>query len=759
LGQTRLSLAELEARKPPDYGPVHGGERVIVRGVVSGPAFHFLDYTLLGLQDAGWGGVLHAPKDDAKLDAYRAGDEIEAEGVVAELGGMPVVEAERITETGTQQPPAAITVPLRDLLNFPQNLRYLGRLVDTEGRIVEKGDNTGGAYMLLGPVRAQYKLFIPGASFRADLGGFEEGDTVSVTGVALQFCPRAPYDQYFELLAHNSTGIALRERGWMPPPLALAGGLTLVLLVSFFLWSRERRLRKQRERLRKMYHLAEEILGAASTAGILKRISDALPGVLGVTRIQLYVYNRATKALDAAAGEGSEPVSISLASPPGGTQAGAVACFHYHTLLAIPDISRSPFPIAGDGGDREPRSVVFVPMLAQAEVMGVLELDQDDRVREFTADEQALAQHLGNQIGVAIRLLDQRSVQEQLFRTEKLAAVGRLISGIVNELRTPIASISELAAEALRNQRTGPGGREVAAIASEAQRAAGMVARLMAFGGSDFADVRPVCISTLLRNLIEFREADWKASGIRVKDLTSGEPLFVRGSQGQLEQVFLHLLVHAEQSLAAVPEKAITIRSSVLGKRLVVEIAFTAPPESRTPEETAAALGVARSVVTGHGGEVRLIAKDGEPPCFEVELPLAKERAPAGPARDSALRLTVLVIEPDESAERQLLALLGARGCRVVPVSNADAGLELAQRLHFDVAFCSVHAPGLNWVELSERMQPRVGGFILLSDHYDAELSADFEGEGRFVLPKPLQEQELERALGLIERQVGARSA
>jgi hypothetical protein len=54
-------------------------------------------------------------------------------------------------------------------------------------------------------------------------------------------------------------------------------------------------------------------------------------------------------------------------------------------------------------------------------------------------------------------------------------------------------------------------------------------------------------------------------------------------------------------------------------------------------------------------------------------------------------------------------------------------------------------------VELSERMHSRVGGFILLSDGYDAELSADFEGDGRFVLPKPLQEKELERVLHLIE--------
>jgi len=48
-------------------------------------------------------------------------------------------------------------------------------------------------------------------------------------------------------------------------------------------------------------------------------------------------------------------------------------------------------------------------------------------------------------------------------------------------------------------------------------------------------------------------------------------------------------------------------------------------------------------------------------------------------------------------------------------------------------------------------MQMRVGGFVLLSDGYDAELSADFEGEGRFVLAKPVQEGELERILRAVE--------
>ena len=542
---------------------------------------------------------------------------------------------------------------------------------------------------------------------------------------------------------------------WLIESLMLAFGLILLLCISYFLWSRERRLRRQRERLRNTYNLGEEILSASSPETILKRVSASLTAVIGVTGVRLYVYNRGSKTLDSVATENSDPASISLTSPPGGTEAGAVACFHYRTLLVIPDIDRSPFPMAPSSGARGPKSLLFVPLLTQGEVTGVLELSRG-RAHEFTVDEQALVQHVANQIGVAFRLLDQRSVQEQLFRTEKLAAVGRLISGVVNELQTPLASISDLARRVLDKSRGLGAERELAAIEAEAQRAAAMVSRLVSFAAEQ-VEARPVSVTALLHNLIEFREGDRKASGIKVRDLTAQEPLYVLGSQGQLEQVFLNLLVHAEQSLAEAPQKVITVRTSLLAKRLVVEVAYTGQAASRKPEETAAILGVTRSVIASHGGEVRLVEKSHADPRFEVELPLttARERTPFAqpPAAPSeyAHGMTALVIEPDEAAQKQLMGLLASRGYRVVPVSNADIGLELAHRIKIDAAFCSLHAPGLNWVELSERMQSRVGGFILLSDGYDMELSSNFEGYNRYVLARPVQEPELDRVLRDLE--------
>jgi GAF domain-containing protein/CheY-like chemotaxis protein len=753
--QRRISLSQLGLRAAPNYSAVYAGQKVSVHGVVSAPAVHFLEYTMLAIQDDHNGGVLKVPKGDDSLNAYLPGDELEAEGTVGVQYGMTVLEAEKITVVGHKPAPQPKDVSVAEL----QGLSLLGELVRTKGPVVTPYRNAGGAGVFVRGPKDNFRIFIPRAPGKdyAMVDKIRPGDTVMVTGIALQYCPAPPFNAGFEVMAAGVGDIVPVDQPATVPQPVIAVGIAAIVLVGFFLWSREQRLRSQRRRLRRTYKLGEEILGASSAPTILKRISEALPSIIGVTRVRLYVYNRTAKTLDAIEDENGESISISLSSPPGGTPAGAVACFHYRTLLVIPDIERSPFPIAGQNGERCPKSLLFVPMMAQSEVVGVLELDQDDRVRDFTADEQALAQHLGNQIGVAIRLLDQRTVQEQLFRTEKVAAVGRLISGVVNELQTPLSSITDLATRALEKARGGAAEREVAAIAAEAAKASSMVTRMVSFAAAEQVEARAVDVTGILHNLIEFREGDWKASGIRVRDLTSRDPVMVHGVPGQIEQVFLNLLVHAEQSLAEATTKSITVRSSVLARRLLVEISFTSPAELRKAEDTAAVLGVTRSVIAGHGGEVRLIEKNQSDPRFEVELPaLVKDRAaPATqasvPMRDPSRRLTALVIEPDETLQQVMLALLHARGYRVVPVDNSDSGLDLSQRMRFDAAFCSLHAPGLNWVELSERMHGRVGGFILLSDGYDVELSADFEGDGRYVLAKPVQEKELERVLQSLE--------
>jgi CheY-like chemotaxis protein len=340
---------------------------------------------------------------------------------------------------------------------------------------------------------------------------------------------------------------------------------------------------------------------------------------------------------------------------------------------------------------------------------------------------------------------------------------------VVNDLQTPLEAISSMADSALE-QHTGPPGHELLVIASEARRASAIVTRLVSFVQPEHAQSEPVELNILLRNLMQFREHEWKACGIQLRNLTKEKPLYVLGSYGQLEQVFLNLFVHAEQALEDAPEKRIMVSADLLANRVFIEIGYSAALQRATaaeglPSQSYSSLGeaatatlgldVCRSIVAGHSGELR-ISSSGADSLFEIELPsispdrLGVQALALEPAQ-AARRWTALMLESEEFVERKLVEWLSNRGYRVVPVHSSEVGLDLVQRMRFDVVFCSTHLTGLNWVEFFDRVRGRVGAFTLLAEAFSQDLSTHFRGEGRYVLHKPIEQTQFDRTLAAVE--------
>ena len=217
-------------------------------------------------------------------------------------------------------------------------------------------------------------------------------------------------------------------------------------------------LGNQRERLRKTYQLGEEILGAAPRKRFSSVWRSAARHSADDARPPVCPQSRALRHWTRCWMNGGAGASISLSAPPAGTQPGAVACFHYRTLLAIPDIDRSPFPIGGKPGDAAPKIAAFRSHAGAGRSGWGAGTGPGRPGTRLYGRRAGAGAAPGQSDRGAIRLLDQRSVQEQLFRTEKLAAVGRLISGVVSELQTPLASISDLAHRALEKSPRDAGG-------------------------------------------------------------------------------------------------------------------------------------------------------------------------------------------------------------------------------------------------------------------------------------------------------------
>jgi signal transduction histidine kinase len=756
-----LTLEQASARKTADFLPAHEGEMVEVKGLASIRPVHLLDAALLAIQDESLHGLL-LQGSPADFHGVSPGDLLDAEGTIFNRFGLPALKVSKITILSPGPPPRPLPVSFGELNSF----RYLGVLIVTEVPVLERAENGGGDLLAAGDAARPLEIFLPQplANGSSRLGEFRRGDKVMVTGVSSQYCPAVPHNRLFEVLTPSASSVVLLKAGRNAlPPLVVLGVVFAMGLAAAFVWTRGQKMAKLRDMMRTLHHLGEEIIAAGSATEIVKDIGSVLPGVLGTSGVRLYIFNAGSKTLDRVASpKDPEPISIPVDSPLGTIPTAATACFRNRTLLSVPDTRRSPF-FKGGRDLSLPRAVLFIPLFAQNELLGILEIDSA-RVYNFSPDEQSAAQHLGNQIATALKLMEQQSIREQLFRSEKLAAAGQLISGVANELRAPLESVSTLAKRVLARHREPALEGELRAIWLEAQGASETVARLVAVTRPEQAQANLLDLNALLHSLMEFREREWRAQGLEVRNLMSVESIWVLGSLGQLEQVFLNLLVHAEQSVAEANERVASIRTSVMGKRAVVEIAYSSPdPEMPFQDpfrtgpgvEEGGGLGleVCRGVIQSHGGEIRWTQTLGKGCRFEVELPIPQAPVPAAgvPARKSLSPFTVLLIEPERLTAERLLAQLSARGYRVVPVASAEEGADLVQRLRFDLVLCSVRLPGLNWVELFTKIRHQIGSFILLTESYDADLSRVFQpGEG-YILAKPVQEPELDRLLGLAE--------
>jgi signal transduction histidine kinase len=758
-----VTLEQAASRTGPDFTPAYEGRSVHIRAQVAEPPVWAVGSYLVSVIDAqGYGLMLRGGEKD--FAGLSRGDWIEAEGTIQLRGGMPMLVPDIVQRTGRGTLPSLPNRSLAELTGF----RYLALPVQTTAIVISAGANTGGKLVGLRDGEHNLTAFLPNTPGATpfDVSHLHPGDRVRIRGVAMQYDVTPPYNGNYQILVGGPSGIEVVETGPPAPPWVVAVIALMVVLALSAWWLRERRVNRQRSTVKAFHALVEEIIAATSPGTIAERLEEVVPAVLGATAVELFLFHRQTKSLERVPTPSApEPMAAAVDAPPDGLANAAVACFRNLTVLSVPDVRRNPLVKAGAWADL-PRSAIFLPLLAGAEPLGVLELDNHRRVGYFSPEDQAAAQHLANQVAASLRLQAQQAMREQLFRSEKLAATGQLISGVAGELKAPLDRIVQLA-----EARAGRAPEDIALkeLCLESHRVEGIVSRLVSFTGADGAPENPgsanVDVHAVLNSLVQFREHEWRGLGVRVTTRLSTQPAVVAAVRGHIEQVFLNLLVHAQQRTMEGGAKNIAVQTSVMAGKLLVEIVYSAPPlASEAPDgplqpgqASAMGLGVCHVIAAGLGGEIRLRALPGLER-FEVELPLSGSREPGAAAQafrsqdQSTLAtrpLTLMLVDTDTVAQRQLVASLGSRGHRVVPALASEAP-ELAQRLRFDAVFWAVRTGGGRWSEYHERLRNTVSAFVLLSDGYDHHLARSLEANGGFLLSTPIGEAEADRVLAEI---------
>ena len=377
---------------------------------------------------------------------------------------------------------------------------------------------------------------------------------------------------------------------------------------------------------------------------------------------------------------------------------------------------------------------------------------------------------------------DQKMLQEQLIQSEKMSAIGQLVSGVAHELNNPLAGISAFAQLLLAEKRFPPDQRTAAeTIYSEARRASRIVQNLLTFARQHKAEKVLTAINQVLDDTLELRGYELRVRGIDVRREYE-EPLDeTMADAHQLQQVFLNLITNAEQAMEQREGQhhQLTVRTRRAGDSVRIEIEDTGagiPPNlierifnpffttKPTGSGTGLGLSISLGIVREHEGRIWAENAPSSGARFIVELPVIKPRA-SGEARAAPHvhamnendRLRVLVVDDEASVRVSLQRYLAGRGHQVETTASGQDALNRLRVVSYDAVILDMRMPDLSGEQLFERLRSSDPGhaervIFTTGDLVNEQMRRFLDGTGRPCVPKPFEFASFDQVLPAARR-------
>src|SRR5260221_6542344 len=161
---------------------------------------------------------------------------------------------------------------------------------------------------------------------------------------------------------------------------------------------------------------------------------------------------------------------------------------------------------------------------------------------------------------------DLKRLEEQLIQAEKLAAMGQMLAGVAHELNNPLTAI--LGVTELLREREGLDEsmkRQLDLTHRQARRAARIVQNLLEFSRPASPQKKAIDLSTIVERTLQLHEHSLRRNAVEASFQPAESLPAVVGDASQLIQVFLNLLINAEQAIREIRESGrIQIRATSL---------------------------------------------------------------------------------------------------------------------------------------------------------------------------------------------------
>ncbi|MGC1106916.1 MAG: PAS domain S-box protein [Candidatus Acidiferrales bacterium] len=404
-------------------------------------------------------------------------------------------------------------------------------------------------------------------------------------------------------------------------------------------------------------------------------------------------------------------------------------------------------------------------------------IHKDGGWRTVRANASPLTNAEGQIIGVVASARDvteSKRLEQQLMQSEKLAAIGQMVSGVAHELNNPLTAI--LGVSDLLQERTADEAlrRQVQLIHKQARKAAELVQGLLMFSRPARHHSLHVRITDLIARAIELQKTELESRHITVSvDATTDLPLIDADPQ-HMTQVFVNLLSNAVQAIASVSdhgrisvhinalngEQEILIDDDGPGIRAEIRAKIFDPffTTHRTSGGSGLGLTICLVIVKEHGGTIEAQTSPAGGGRFRILLPSAKAAATPAKASNRSnpgdLKGRSILVVDDEQGIRELVEQgLTARGAVVDTVETGNEAWDRLMSRPYDLVLCDCNLGGESGSGLLQRITSSKGSqpprFVLMTGELlDANQISSWEKKGARVLQKPFQISELVAVLG-----------
>jgi PAS domain S-box-containing protein len=246
--------------------------------------------------------------------------------------------------------------------------------------------------------------------------------------------------------------------------------------------------------------------------------------------------------------------------------------------------------------------------------------------------------------GVIISVHDittEKKFEQQIVQSERLAAMGAMIGGVAHELNNPLTSILGVSELLQDSQTTDAAQKQIAILQQQARRAAEIVHNLTYFSRPPTPGQSRVNLAEVVERTLNLHAYSLRKNNITVDFLREPGLPNVQGDPHQMMQVFLNLILNAEQAIREARDRGtLRIRLGKTGESIWASFLDDGPgipPDilgsvfdpfyttKRPGRGTGLGLSICKSVMKEHNGTIEAANAQGGGAVFTVTLPAAPQ--------------------------------------------------------------------------------------------------------------------------------------